>query len=228
MTRVAPDAPARRSLLGDARRGKLADNVVAFARALRRAGVPLDAARIALAQQALQCVGVERRGDVGAALEAVVVSREQDRAVFRELFDAYFRNPNVAQKLLAQMLPSAESKAEPVKRRPRVSEALAPVRAARNAPPAREEDKIECDAAMTASDLQRLKQADFNQLSASEFHLVERLAPDHPGPDLVEIVARGNAADKVPELGIVLVEGIERRREGVPLVHVLVREPFGE
>ena len=119
---------------------------------------------------------------MAAALEAVLVSREQDRLVFRELFDAYFRNPNVAQKLLAQMLPSAESRAEPIKRRPRVSEALAPVRAARNAPPPREDAKVDFDAAMTASDLQRLLQADFNQLSASEYLLVERLARDVPLP----------------------------------------------
>ncbi|HQS22661.1 MULTISPECIES: VWA domain-containing protein [unclassified Acidovorax] len=169
------------SQLGDARTGKLADNLSGFGRTLRRAGVPVDAARMALAQQAVMLVGVGRE-DFSAALEAVLVSREQDRLVFRELFDAYFRNPNVAQKLLAQMLPSAESKAEPAKRRPRVSEALAPVRAARNAPPPREEEKIDFDAAMTASDLQRLRHADFNQLSASEYLLVERLAREVPLP----------------------------------------------
>ena len=40
------------------------------------------------------------------------------------VFDAYFRNPEIAQKLLSQLLPSAEGKAEPSKRRPRVREAL--------------------------------------------------------------------------------------------------------
>ena len=169
------------SQLGDARTGKLADNLSGFGRTLRRAGVPVDAARMALAQQAVMLVGLARE-DFSAALEAVLVSREQDRMVFRELFSVYFRNPNVAQKLLAQMLPSAETKAEPAKRRPRVSEALAPVRAARNAPPPREDEKIDLDAAMTASDLQRLRHADFNQLSASEYLLVERLAREVPLP----------------------------------------------
>jgi len=169
------------SQFGDARTGKLADNLTGFGRALRRAGVRVDAARMALAQQAVLLTGLGRE-DFSAALEAVLVGREQDRAVFRELFDAYFKNPDVAQKLLAQMLPSAESKAEPVKRRPRVSEALAPVRAARNAPPVREDEKIDFDAAMTASDRQRLHHADFNQLSASEYQLVERLARDIPLP----------------------------------------------
>ena len=165
------------SQLGDARTGKLADNLTGFGRTLRRAGVPVDAARMALAQQAVMLVGVGRE-DFGAALESVLISRAQDRLVFRELFDAYFKNPDIAQKLLAQMLPSAEAKADPARRRPRVSEALAPVHAARNAPPAREDEKIDFDAAMTASDRERLHHADFNQLSASEYQLVERLARD--------------------------------------------------
>ncbi len=173
-------APRKVSQLGDARRGKFADNLTGFGRALRRAGVPVDAARIALAQEAALLVGLAR-ADLCAAFETVLISREQDRLVFRELFAAYFRNPNVAQKLLAQMLPSGESPAEPLKRRPRVAEALAPVRAAQT-PREREEDKIDFDAAMTASDRERLHAADFNQLSASEYLLVQRLAQRVPLP----------------------------------------------
>lgn len=162
-------------LLGDARSGKLADNIAGFGRALRRAGVPVDAARIALAQQAVQLVGVNLRDDVGAAMEAVMVSREQDREVFRELFGAWFRDPEIAHKLLAQMLPSAESKGERVKRRPRVAEALAPQRGF-GQQPRKPEEQLELDAAMTASDAALLKHADFNAMSASEYRLVERLA----------------------------------------------------
>lgn len=165
--------------LGDSRIGKLADNVTGFGRALRRAGVRLDSARIALAQQAALLVGVSSKPDLSAAMEAVLVSREQDRMVFRELFDIYFRNPEVANKLLSQLLPSAEGKAEPSKRRPRVREALQPQQAyGSQAKPKQEDQKVDFDAAMTASDLQRLKHADFNALSCSEYRLVERLARD--------------------------------------------------
>lgn len=160
--------------LGDARSGKFADNIAGFGRTLRRAGLRVDSARIALAQEAAQLVGVERKDDLGAAMEAVLVSREQERGVFRELFDAYFRDPALAHKLLAQMLPSAQGRKEPAKR-PRVSEALAPQKRFGDAQP-RAAQEIEFDAAMTAGELARLKHADFNALSASEFHLVERLA----------------------------------------------------
>jgi uncharacterized protein with von Willebrand factor type A (vWA) domain len=172
------------STLGDARSGKFADNIAGFGRALRRAGLRVDSARIALAQEAAQMVGLADRQDLGAAMEAVLVSREQERGVFRELFDAYFRDPEIAHKLLAQMLPTAQGQAEASKRRPRVSEALAPQK--RFGGGERKPDKeVEFDAAMTASERARLKHADFNALGAGEFHLVERLARDIalPVPD---------------------------------------------
>ena len=165
--------------LGDSRSGKLADNIAGFGRTLRRAGVRVDSSRIALATHAAIAVGLGQKQDISAAMEAVMVSREQDRTVFRELFDAYFRNPDVAAKLLAQLLPSAEGKAEPSKRRPRVREALSPQNAyGQQAKPKQEDQKVEFDAAMTASSLDRLKHADFNSLSGSEYRLVERLARD--------------------------------------------------
>jgi uncharacterized protein with von Willebrand factor type A (vWA) domain len=178
--------------LGDSRTGKLAANIAGFGRALRRAGVRMDSARIALAQEAALLVGVDSKPDLSAAMESVMVSREQDRMVFRELFDVYFRNPEVANKLLSQLLPSAEGKAEPSKRRPRVREALQPQKAfGQQAAPKKEDQKVEFDAAMTASDLQRLKHADFSALSASEYHLVERLARDVALPRAAGAVAPG-------------------------------------
>jgi hypothetical protein len=165
--------------LGDSRTGKLADNLAAFGRSLRRAGVRVDSARIALSAQAALAVGLDKQDDLSAALEAVLISREQDRMVFRELFAAFFRNPNMAHKLLSQLLPSAEGKAEPSQRRPRVREALSPQQTfGKQAGPKQEDQKVDFDAAMTASDAQRLKHADFNALSATEYRLVERLARD--------------------------------------------------
>jgi uncharacterized protein len=162
-------------LYGDSRTGKLPANFVAFGRALRRAGVPLDATRVALAQEATLAVGIDRKADLQAALEAVLINRVQDIAVFRELFDAFFRNPEVAQKLLSQMLPKAETKDTGFQRRPRVREALAPQRT-HSGEKKQNNTPVEFDAAMSASDSERLRHADFNQLTASEYDLVQRLA----------------------------------------------------
>jgi uncharacterized protein with von Willebrand factor type A (vWA) domain len=165
--------------LGDARSGKLPDNVTAFGRALRRAGVSVDASRIALALGATSLVGVQRRDDLHAALRAIFVSRQQDLEVFDQLFDAFFRNPELQKQLLAQMLPTA-APAPPSPRKPRVQEAL-------QAPPGstadaarRREHELRLDAAMSASARERLRQADFASLSASEYRLIERLVRDIP------------------------------------------------
>jgi uncharacterized protein with von Willebrand factor type A (vWA) domain len=163
--------------LGDARTGKLADNLTGFGRALRRAGVPVDSARIALAGEAAALVGVHSRQDFAAALEAALVSREQDRAIFAELFDAFFRDPDIAGKLLAQLLPSTKAPGEKSKRRPRVRDALSPPKQGALSAGSKE-DKVDLDAAMTASEHARLRQADFNALGADEYRLVERLARD--------------------------------------------------
>jgi uncharacterized protein len=166
--------------LGDARAGRLAGSIAGFARALRRAGLPVDAARIATACEAAVHVGPQRRDDFGAALEAVLVHREADRAVFRELFDAWFRDPRLAHQLLAQLLPRTEGRAEAQRHRPRVRDALAAPRPAPGARP--REEAVRLDAAMSASRREALRHADFNRLDAAEFALVEQLARRIPLP----------------------------------------------
>lgn len=161
---------------GDARGGKLAENLTGFGRSLRRAGIALDSARMALASEALMLVDLGRRDDVGAALEAVLISQQRDRDVFRELFDAYFRDPASAGWPLAPAPPGADRRAAPPRGRARVRDALAPPRNPAIGATPGPEQPVELAAAMTASDLARLRHADFNALAADEYHLVERLA----------------------------------------------------
>ncbi|NBX53514.1 MAG: VWA domain-containing protein [Betaproteobacteria bacterium] len=162
--------------LGDARSGKLADNIVAFCRALRRAGVPIHSDRIALAQSSALLVGLNRKDDLAAALEIVLISQEQDRTVFAQMFDAFFRNPDLAHRLLGQMLPQGQERAKiKPSQRARVHEALKPVSSAKKGN-AQKEQEIELDAAMSASQAIRLHHADFQTLNASEYALVEKLA----------------------------------------------------
>ena len=180
--------------LGDARTGKMADNVVGFCRALRCAGVPLDSARMALALEAALWIGVSRKDDFAAALEAVLISRPQDREVFAQMFDAFFKNPELAQKLLSQMLPKAQEAAKSPPQKARVQEALTAVRAAQHAP--KKEEELQLDAAMSASDGERLRHADFQNLSASEFRLVERLVRDMALPLPKVLGRRTHAGDR--------------------------------
>lgn len=162
--------------LGNALQDKLADNVFGFCRTLRRAGLPVDSRRIALAQQALLLVDIGERHQVCAALEAVLVSRPEDRSVFYELFDAVFRNPEMAKQLMAQLLPSNKA-ADRAKRRPRSQEALrSPAHAPRQFASKQEDPSFELDMTMSMSETDRLRKADFEQLSAAEAQKVQQLA----------------------------------------------------
>lgn len=161
--------------LGDARQGKLGENITGFSRALRRAGLPLDSSKISLAIEATLLIGVERKDDLAAALRACLVSRPEDLVVFDQMFAAFFKDPELTRQLLSQLLPKAPTAAKGLPLKSRVQEALA-AKNKQNDPFKAKEDELQLDAAMTASDQVRLQQADFQSLSASEFQLVERLA----------------------------------------------------
>jgi len=164
--------------LGDVRTGKWPENILGCARALRRSGVPVDSSRIGLSVTSARLVGLAHKEDLSYALESVLISRQEDLEVFRQLFDVYFKDPQVANKLLAQMLPSAQGQDTSKPKKARVSDALKPQAPVWPVDPSKTDKELEFDAAMTASDLARLKLADFNQLGASEFALVQRLARD--------------------------------------------------
>ena len=88
----AADSATTVSWWGDARSGKLPLNLLGFGRALRRAGVAVDAERMALAQKGLMLVGLDK-ADAEAALESVLVSRQQDLAIFGSCLKPTFATP---------------------------------------------------------------------------------------------------------------------------------------
>lgn len=165
--------------LGDSRSGKLNENLLGFGRALRRVGIPVDSLKISLSLQALQLIDIKEREDCRAALFSVIVGRYQDRQVFNDLFDLYFKDPNLENKLLGLMLPRNQEKPTHRKKNDRARESLQLFNTEQlNGP--KNAQKIELDASMTLSDSDRLKNADFNTLSHIEYQLVENLARQIP------------------------------------------------
>jgi hypothetical protein len=160
--------------LGDARSGKLVENLLGFGRALRRAGIAVDSAKLSLASQALLWVNLSQRDECYTALAATLLSRYQDQQVFNDVFDQYFKDPDLANQLLGQMLPRTEEK-KSLQKNDRARDALRTTVPSSN-PGTPQEHKIELDASMTLSDLHRLRYADFNRLNTSEYQLIEQLA----------------------------------------------------
>ena len=64
-------------------------NLLLFVRVLRRAGVAVHGGRVLDALQALDYVGIGRRGDVKTALRTVLVQRHEDLVTFDRAFDAF-------------------------------------------------------------------------------------------------------------------------------------------
>ncbi|MBV5345481.1 MAG: VWA domain-containing protein, partial [Rhodoferax sp.] len=198
-------------LLGDARSGKLSDNITGFGRMLRRAGLQVDASRISLAIESAQCVGLSRKDDFAAALQSVLVSRQQDLEVFQQLFAAYFKDPELTKQLLMQMLPKAPAKAPAVPRKARVQEALAAVsKSKENKTP--KEDEVKFDAAMSASQRQSLQHADFQSLRGQriDWPRTLRMASRHGG-EVLNLLRLQRRPQALPLLILVDISGSMER-----------------
>ncbi len=161
--------------------GKLVDNITHFARALRRAGLPIGPGRVQTAISAVAAAGFERKADFYWVLHSVFVNRPEERQVFNQIFRLYWRDPRYLEHMMSLMLPairnvSEEKAAEDAARR--AAEALLDVAAAPDLParpPGEEDPEIQIDASQTASATERLRTLDFEQMSTVEMAQARRM-----------------------------------------------------
>ena len=85
--------------------GRLAENILYFARALRAAGIPVGPGAVLDALDALRVAGVGTRADFYWTLHAVFVKRHEHTILFDQAFRIFFRRRGYIDKLIAQMLP---------------------------------------------------------------------------------------------------------------------------
>ncbi|MFM7443760.1 MAG: vWA domain-containing protein [Tabrizicola sp.] len=158
--------------------GKLAHNIAHFARALRKAGLPVGPARTLDAVNAVAAAGFDRREDFYFTLQAIFVSRPEERSTFAQIFRLFWRDPRYLEHMMSLMLPQVRGVQED-----RIAEA-AERRAAQalldgQLPPAPKDtpkaDQIEIDATATMSSEERLKTLDFEQMSAEEIAAAKRM-----------------------------------------------------
>src|SRR5260370_42018477 len=87
--------------------GRLAENIVYFARALRAAGIPVGPGAVLDALEALRVAGIGTRDDFYWTLHAVFVKRREHSVLFDQAFRIFFRRRGYIDQLLAMMLPQA-------------------------------------------------------------------------------------------------------------------------
>ena len=147
--------------------GRIADNIVYFARALRRAGLPVGPAAVIDAIRAVEAAGIGGPEDFYWALHSVFVKKREHRIVFREAFELFWRKRGLLDKMLAMLLPTAPprpgEKPRPRAGETRARDALGPERRDGERNP-----EIEIDARMTVSAREVLQRKDFAQMSAAE------------------------------------------------------------
>ncbi len=162
--------------------GRLPENIAHFARALRRAGLPVGPGRVADAIRAVAAVGFTAREDFYWTLHAVFVSRPEQRMIFDQCFRLYWRDPQFLEHMMTFMLPSLKGVQED--RRAEAAEKRAAQALLGDSrpepsplPPGLEEDapRIEIDASATQSAEERLRTLDFEQMSVEEIAEAKRM-----------------------------------------------------
>jgi len=161
---------------------KLAGNITHFARALRRAGLPIGPGRVIEAIRAVAAAGFTEKRDFYWTLHACFVSRPEHRRVFAQLFRLYWRDPRYLEHMMAAMLPAVrgvqeERRAQAAEKR--AAEALLDGAEAPEREGAQEEDPeeplVEVDASLTVSSRERLRTLDFEQMGLAEMAAAKRM-----------------------------------------------------
>ncbi len=216
---MSPDLPARLPALGIPVDGRLAHNVLWFARALRAAGLRVGPGRVVAAVEAVAAAGFTSREDFYWVLHASFVSRPEERAVFAQVFRLFWRDPRYLEQMMAWMIPALrgatpERPAEAAARR-----AAAALLDGADRPVDRDEPEapteIEIDAAATHSASERLRHLDFEQMTPAEMaearRMVERLAlPVRP---LASRRLRPDARGAMPDRRATLARAMRRGGE---------------
>ncbi len=147
--------------------GKLAENVMHFARLLRAAGLRVGPDRVIDTVRALQIAGAERREDWYWTMSSVLLSREEQRPIFDQAFRLFWRDPKLTEKMMQMLLPKTYGRTP--KPEEQQSQRLTDALFGQKKPEEeREEQKIELDARLTFSSREMLQRMDFDTMSAAE------------------------------------------------------------
>ncbi len=160
--------------------GKLAVNITHFARALRKAGLPVGTGRVVDAIRAVEVAGFTNKHDFYHTLQACFVSRPEHRQVFGQVFRLYWRDPQFMEQMMSLLLPlvrGVNEAPDPSAAERRAAEALLD---GAEAPPPPERDEtdeeslVEFDATLTFSAEEKFKRMDFEQMSTAEIAAAKR------------------------------------------------------
>src|ERR1039457_951274 len=156
--------------------GKLAENVIHFARVLRAAGLPIGPDRVVDALRALEAAGIERREDFYWTLAAVFLSKREQQELFDQAFHIFWRDPQMLERIMSLLLPQIHGRAgqaETQQAAKRLSEVLQSKRG--QAQEGEQQQEIEIDATLNFSPSELLQHADFETMTGAELAQAKKL-----------------------------------------------------
>lgn len=150
--------------------GKLAENIMHFARVLREAGIPVGPGAVLDALDAAQCGALRTRDDFYWTLHAVFIKRRDQRDIFDQAFHVFWRKPGILEQLMQLLVLRNERDVDDNTRHAvsrRLAETMLNGMEAQGQPRQNPND-IEVDASLTASADEVLRKKDFEQMSVAE------------------------------------------------------------
>ena len=203
-----------------ASKGLLAGNVMHFARLLRAAGLRIGPDRVIDCVRALELADCARREDWYWTMSAVLLSREEQRPIYDQAFGIFWRDPQLAQKMMQALLPKTYGRAATDEEQSqRLSDALFSQRKQPEAQPP-EEQKVELDARLTFSSREVLQRMDFDTMSAAELAEAKRMLREMrlPLPLIRTRRYRPSPRGTRIDLRATLREGLRGGGDVIPLV----------
>ncbi|MGH8798817.1 MAG: vWA domain-containing protein, partial [Casimicrobiaceae bacterium] len=188
-------------------------------------------AKVIIALDAVEAVGIGNREDFRAALESVLIERHEHKLLFDQAFELFWRNPRLLERMMALLLPKIRGRT-PSEQAPlsaRLAEAMSPI--PRDVGESAEQE-IDLDAAFTFSPREVLQTRDFESMTGAELSqvkaMIARLRLPLPEVRVRRTMAapRGHAVDLRATLramasargAIVPLAWRRRRRRRPPLV----------
>jgi uncharacterized protein with von Willebrand factor type A (vWA) domain len=159
--------------------GRLVENIVHFARALRKAGVKVGTAQLENAIRAVAEAGFTHRVDFYHILRATLITRADHLEVYHQVFSMFWRDPEFLDSLIHMMSPRLKDDSAPPPpsaAQRRAEDALGDRDQPK--PPPKPKEEIVRHALLSWSETEVLRGMDFEQMTAAELAEAERAVRD--------------------------------------------------
>jgi uncharacterized protein with von Willebrand factor type A (vWA) domain len=208
--------------------GRLPENVMHFARLLRAAGMRIGSDRVIDCVRALDIAGAHqfplRREDWYWTMSAVLLSRQEQRPVFDQAFNIFWRDPKLAEKMMSLLLPHAHGRtAKPEQQQ---SQRLTDALFAQKPEAEQETDKLDLEARLTFSSREVLSRMDFDTMSAAELAEAKKMLSQLrlPLPLIKTRRFRAHPSGRRVDLRKTLRESLREGGDIIPLVRAAPSE----